>query len=309
MARIVVTGAAGFIGSHIAESLLTKGHEVIGLDDMSYGREENLAVLLGHPGFELLRTDIRDNDAVLRCLADVDEVYHQAAIASVPYSVEHPEETDEVNRIGTVNILEASLSQGVRKVVLASSAAIYGDDPEVPKKEDMRPSPQSPYASQKLACEHYAQMFSKVHGLPVVALRYFNVYGPRQDPNSMYAAAIPRIIDRYRKQERPIVYGDGEQTRDFIYVGDVVKANLLAMDSKATGVFNVGCGQAISINSLVSLIGGMIGSGLQPEYQEPRLGDVKHSRADITRLQEIGFQPDHDLEAGLKKTVSWFCRL
>ncbi|MGE4274864.1 MAG: SDR family oxidoreductase [Candidatus Methanomethylophilaceae archaeon] len=306
MTRILVTGVAGFIGSHIAETLLQEGHEVLGLDDMSYGREVNLSVLRPYGRFRFVPMDIRDEAGLRECLPGVEEVYHQAAIASVPYSVEHPQETDEVNRIGTLNILESALENKVRKVVLASSAAVYGNDPRVPKQEDMRPSPESPYASQKLACEHFAQMFSKVHGLPVVALRYFNVYGPRQDPESMYAAAIPRIISRFLDAQPPIVYGDGEQTRDFIFVGDVVRANLLAMRSQATGVYNVGCGQAISINDLVGVIGEILGSDLRAEHQPPRLGDVRHSRADISRIASLGFSPAHDLRSGLQETVRWF---
>lgn len=306
MSRILVTGAAGFIGSHIVESLLESGKKVLAIDDMSYGKKENVSIFNEHPNYEFFQIDIRNEAMVRECVHGVQEVYHQAAIASVPYSIEHPEETDEVNRIGTLNILESAQEFGVRKVVLASSAAIYGNDPEIPKKEDMRPSPESPYAAQKLACEHFAQLFSKVHGVPVAALRYFNVYGPRQDPNSTYAAAIPKIISRFKDGLAPIIYGDGEQTRDFIFVKDVVKANMMIMDSPATGVFNVGCGSAISINDLVQVIGQIMNSESESEFQAERPGDVKHSRADISRIEAIGFKPDHDLQAGLRKTVPWF---
>lgn len=308
MSRILVTGAAGFIGSHISEALLESGHKVLAIDDMSYGKEDHVSIFKGDSNYEFFQIDIRDEAMVRECVRGVERIYHQAAIASVPYSVDHPEETDAVNRIGTLNILESALEFGIRKVVLASSAAIYGNDPEIPKKEDMKPSPESPYAAQKLACEHYAQLFSKVHGLPVAALRYFNVYGPRQDPNSTYAAAIPKIIGRFKDGLAPIIYGDGEQTRDFIFVKDVVKANIMMMDSSATGVFNVGCGSAISINDLVRTIGEVMGSDLQPEFQDERPGDVKHSRADVSRIEALGFQPDHDLQAGLEKTVRWFTR-
>ena len=308
MSRILVTGAAGFIGSHISEALLESGHKVLAIDDMSYGKEDHVSIFKGDSNYEFFQIDIRDEAMVRECVRGVERIYHQAAIASVTYSVDHPEETDAVNRIGTLNILESALEFGIRKVVLASSAAIYGNDPEIPKKEDMKPSPESPYAAQKLACEHYAQLFSKVHGLPVAALRYFNVYGPRQDPNSTYAAAIPKIIGRFKDGLAPIIYGDGEQTRDFIFVKDVVKANIMMMDSSATGVFNVGCGSAISINDLVRTIGEVMGSDLQPEFQDERPGDVKHSRADVSRIEALGFQPDHDLQAGLEKTVRWFTR-
>lgn len=305
MRRAAVTGAAGFIGSHLAELLLDEGYEVLGIDDMSYGRELNLQPLREREGFHLLKVDIRDATSLREALVDVEEVYHQAAIASVPYSVEHPEETDAVNRIGTRNVLEAAVAVGARKVVLASSAAVYGNDPTLPKREPMEPSPESPYAEQKLACEQLAAEFSEERGLPAVALRYFNVYGPRQDPDSMYAAAIPKIASRIISGQRPIVHGDGEQTRDFIHVGDVAAANLLVMSSSATGVYNVGGGEAVSINQLVSIISSILDSDLKAEHEPSRPGDVRHSRADVSRLREMGFSPRWSLEEGLRATLDW----
>src|SRR5712692_348676 len=248
MAKVCVTGAAGFIGGHVAEELLRQGHEVVGLDDFSSGKRETAALLAGHARFQLIEGSIADPQAVARALASSKWVFHLAAIPSVPVSMQEPERTTAVNVGGTVNVLQAALRARVERVVLACSCAAYGDGPEQPKHESFLPRPVSPYAAQKVACELYAQTYARAFGLPCVGLRFFNVYGPRQDPKSEYAAAIPRFVTRLLSGQRPIVFGDGLQTRDFVHVSDVVRANLLAATAKdAPGeIVNVASGPKAS---------------------------------------------------------------
>ena len=312
MAKICVTGAAGFIGGHLAEELLRQGHEVAGLDDFSSGKRENAALLSRHPGFTLVEGSIADPDAALRAVAGATWVFHLAAIPSVPLSVAEPERTNAVNVGGTVNLLEIARKAGVQRVVLACSCAAYGDGPGQPKHEGLVPRPMSPYAAQKIACELYAQTYTRAYGLPCVALRYFNVYGPRQDPKSEYAAAIPRFTTRLLAGKRPIVFGDGLQTRDFVHISDVVRANLLAATSdKAPGeVVNVASGVSSSLVDLIATLKQVIGSsaaGLEIEHQAPRAGDLRESSADISKARAVlGYEPRVQLKEGLAGVVEFF---
>jgi len=312
MAKICVTGAAGFIGGHLAEELLRQGHEVAGLDDFSSGKRENAALLARHPSFTLVEGSIADPDAALRAVAGATWVFHLAAIPSVPLSVAEPERTNAVNVGGTVNLLEIARKAGVQRVVLACSCAAYGDGPEQPKHEGLVPRPMSPYAAQKIACELYAQTYTRAYGLPCVALRYFNVYGPRQDPKSEYAAAIPRFTTRLLQGQRPIVFGDGLQTRDFVHIADVVRANLLAATSdKGPGeVVNVASGVSSSLIDLIATLKQVIGSsaaGLEIEHQAPRAGDLRESSADISKARAVlGYEPRVQLKEGLAGVVEFF---
>jgi UDP-glucose 4-epimerase len=312
MAKICVTGAAGFIGGHLAEELLRQGHEVAGLDDFSSGKRENAALLSRHPSFTLVEGSIADPDAALRAVAGATWIFHLAAIPSVPLSVAEPERTNAVNVGGTVNVLETARKAGAQRVVLACSCAAYGDGPEQPKHEGLVPRPMSPYAAQKIACELYAQTYTRAYGLPCVALRFFNVYGPRQDPKSDYAAAIPRFTTRLLKGQRPIVFGDGLQTRDFVHISDVVRANLLAATSdKAPGeVVNVASGVSSSLIDLIATLKQVIGSsaaGLEIEHQAPRAGDLRESSADISKARAVlGYEPRVQLKEGLAGVVEFF---
>ena len=312
MAKVCVTGAAGFIGGHIAETLLGQGHEVTGLDDFSSGKRDNAALLAKHPGFKLIEGSIADPAAVAQAVAGAKWVFHLAAIPSVPVSMQEPERTNAVNVGGSVNVLEAARKTGSERVVLACSCAAYGDAPEQPKHEGMLPVPISPYAAQKIACELYAQTYVKAFGLPCVALRFFNVYGPRQDPKSEYAAAVPRFVTRLLSGQKPIVFGDGLQTRDFVHVSDVVRANLLAATSEgAVGqVINVASGRSVSLIELIETIKTAIGpkaAHLEIEHQAPRAGDLRESSADISRARSLlGYEPRMRLEDGLKTVIESF---
>lgn len=304
--RYIVTGGAGFIGSNLAEHL-ARDHEVVVIDDLSTGQYENLRPLIDHSGVEFTEGSVTDLDLLLRAFQNADGIFHQAAIASVPRSVEAPRETNEVNVSGTLNVLCAAKDCGVPAVVVASTSAIYGDDPTFPKRETMTPTPLSPYAVSKLAGEHYGEVFSELYGIRTVFLRYFNVFGPRQDPDSEYAAVIPKFITRLLADDPPIIYGDGEQTRDFISVGDVVRANVLAMKSEASGVFNIAGGSRISLNELASTLSEITGIHHRPLYEPPRPGDVRDSLADISKAQDtFSFSPASTLEEGLRRTVAWF---
>ncbi|NLM29371.1 MAG: SDR family oxidoreductase [Methanomicrobiales archaeon] len=304
--RYIVTGGAGFIGSNLAEHL-ARDHEVIIIDDLSSGRRENLRTLIDHPGVTFIEGSVTDYDLLLEAFRGADGIFHQAAIASVPRSVEMPRETNTANVGGTTNVLWAAKECGVPAVVAASTSAIYGDDPTFPKRETMPPTPLSPYAVSKLAGEYYGKVFSDLYGIRTVFLRYFNVFGPRQDPASEYAAVIPKFITRLLDDKPPIIYGDGEQTRDFIFVGDVVRANILAMESDASGVFNIAGGRRINLNELASILSEITGIHHRPLYEPPRSGDVRDSLADITRaLEAFGFSPACTLDEGLDKTVAWF---
>jgi UDP-glucose 4-epimerase len=275
--RFLVTGGAGFIGSNIVESLLERGHHVRVLDNFSTGKRENLAPF--NQDIELIEGDIRSYHVVQQAVHGVNVVLHQAALPSVPRSINDPITSNEVNVTGTLNILEASRQAGVSKVVYASSSSVYGDNPELPKHEGMTPNPLSPYAVSKLAAEKYCQVFSKIAGLKTGALRYFTVFGPRQDPNSQYSAVIPKFITSMMQGKAPIIYGDGEQSRDFTYVANVVEANLLAATADCDGglAMNCACNERTTLNDLAHSIAALLGTDIRPTYAEPRPGDIKHS--------------------------------
>jgi Nucleoside-diphosphate-sugar epimerases len=305
--RYIVTGGAGFIGSNLAERLARDDHDVVIIDDLVTGRRENIEHLISHPRVTFIEGSVSDLALLTDAFSGADGIFHQAAIASVPRSVAKPLETNAVNVAGTVNILWAAKECGVPAVVAASTSAIYGDDPAFPKRETMAPTPLSPYAVSKLAGEYYGKVFSDLYGIRTVFLRYFNVFGPRQDPNSEYAAVIPKFITRLLDGKPPIIYGDGEQTRDFIFVADVVRANIQAMESNASGVFNIAGGSRISLNELAGSLSEITGVHHRPVYEPPRSGDVRDSLADISRAgKAFGFSPRRTLAEGLRETVAWF---
>jgi len=302
--NILITGGAGFIGSNLAEELAKK-HEVVIIDDLSTGRVKNVEDL----DLELVRGSITDPDMLKETFRGVDYVFHQAALPSVQRSIEDPVRANEVNICGTLNVLVAARDAGVTKVIYASSSSVYGDTPELPKREDMKPDPKSPYAVAKLTGEYYCRVFNEIYGLKTVALRYFNVYGPRQDPSSDYAAVIPNFVNRVMAGKEPIIYGDGEQTRDFTFVRDVVQANVLAMESDAIGVFNVATGKRISVNDLAGMVMGIIGNRVDCVQEVARAGDVRDSLGDISRAHAgFGYVPLYGMEEGLKETIGWFRR-
>jgi len=306
MKRIVVTGGAGFVGSHLTEELARRGYYVIILDDISTGKIENIELLLKKEAVEFIKGSITDLPLLRKLLQGVDYVFHQAAISSVLRSIENPQATHEVNATGTLNVLLAARDNGVRKVIYASSSSVYGDSPALPKIEDMAPNPQSPYAVAKLAGEFYCHVFHEVYGLPTVCLRYFNIYGPRQDPHSQYAAVIPKFIKRVSEKSPPIIFGDGEQTRDFTFIKDAVEANLLAAESNAAGIFNIGRGESISVNQLAGLTIKLMRNNVELIHTEPRPGDIRHSLADISRAKTFGYNPKYSLEEGLRETIRRF---
>lgn len=303
----LVTGGAGFIGGHIVERLVREGWTVRVLDDFSTGREENLGACAGH--VEILRGDLCDVELTRAACEGVDVIFHEGAIASVSRSVEEPGRSHEVNLSGTLALLEAARQSGVRRIVFASSAAIYGDDDSLPRIESQAPACLSPYAVQKLGGEGYLAAYSEVHGLETVALRYFNVYGPRQDPDSDYAAAIPLFVRAALADDVIHVFGDGEQTRDFIYVDDVVEANLQAAHTdRASGcVMNVASGKRTSVNELLRAIGDRLGRELRISYEPQRVGDVRHSWAEVERARGLlGFNVKVELADGLAYTIDDF---
>lgn len=306
--KVVVTGGAGFIGSHIVEYWINQNAEVHVIDNLRSGFLSNIEIF---PEVRFHLGSVTNRDLVFEVLKDADYVHHLAALVSVPESVLKPEECFEINVNGTINILDAAKEFGVKKVVLSSSAAVYGDNPESPKRINMQPQPKTPYATTKLEGERLLQEYHEKHELGTVSLRYFNVYGPRQDPKSQYAAAIPIFISKALKNEPIIIYGDGEQTRDFIFVKDVVKANILAAtNEKVSGVFNVALGKATSINQIATKIISVLNSKSKIEYQPERIGDIKHSLASIEETKnELAFSPDFDLEDGLSQTINYFKKI
>ena len=306
MKKAIVTGGAGFIGSHLAESLTERGYQVIILDDLSTGKKENITSLLNHKNVKFVLGSVTNLALLQELCPGIDYIFHHAALPSVPRSIKNPLLCHEVNITGTLNVLIAARDNQVKKVIYASSSSVYGDTPTLPKRETMTPNPQSPYAVAKLAGEYYCQVFARVYGLPAVSLRYFNVYGPRQDPTSQYAAVIPSFVQGTLRSQPQLIFGDGEQTRDFTYVRDAVRANLISAESEASGVFNVGTGGRVSLNRLAELIIGLTGNNIAPIHGEPRPGDIQHSLADISRLSAFGYKPEHTLEAGLKETIRSF---
>jgi len=306
MKHYLVTGGAGFIGSNLVEELLQQGERVRVLDNFSTGRRENLKPFIND--IELIEGDIRSLSTVYRAVDGVDFVLHQAALPSVPRSVEDPITTNEVNVTGTLNVLIAARDRYVKRVVFSSSSSIYGNNNNLPKQEDMKPDPLSPYAAAKLTGEKYCKIFSEVYGLSTIVLRYFNVFGPRQDPSSQYSAVIPKFICMMKANKIPTIYGDGEQSRDFTFVKNVVRANLLAcknMELKHE-IFNAACQQQITVNQLVQYLNEILGTNIQPKYAPPRAGEVKHSLANISKAKTLlNYNPIVDFKEGLKITVDW----
>jgi UDP-glucose 4-epimerase len=303
----LVTGGAGFIGSHLVDALIGQGSRVTVIDNLSTGRKENLQE--AGPGLDFQEGDIRDRDLLKKLMDGVDVVFHQAAVVSVPLSVAQPLTSAEVNEMGTLAVLETARQAGCRQVVLASSSAVYGDDPQLPKREEMGLRPLSPYAVQKLVGEYYAGLYGTLYGLETACLRYFNVFGPRQDPSSPYSGVISIFMDRAVAGRAPVIYGDGEQTRDFVYVQDVVAANLRAATEKAAAgcVFNIGTGHTITVNGLWQSVAKLAGVALSPEYQAARDGDILHSVAAIDAArQHLGFAPEVSFEDGLARTYNWY---
>lgn len=307
MATYLVTGGCGFIGSNIVEYLVGQGETVRVLDDLSTGRRENLA------GFDdrvtLIEGSLLDTDRVREACEGVDYVLHQAALPSVQRSVEDPETTNRINVDGTLTLLNACRAAGVKRVVYAASSSAYGDQAAPVKTEKLLPMPKSPYAVSKLACEFYLKAFMECYGLETVSLRYFNVFGPRQDPNSEYSAVIPLFVTRVLRGERPVIYGDGTQSRDFTYVENNVRANILAATApEAAGkVINVACGRSYSLLELLAEINKVLGTDIEPVFAPPRSGDVKHSLADITKArQTLGYEVTVDFHEGLRRTIEWY---
>ena len=309
MAHYLVTGGCGFIGSHLVEALVQKGERVRVFDNCSTGKAKNIAHVKDQ--IEFVDGDLRELDAVHQAVAGVDYVFHQGARPSVARSVADPILSNSVNINGTLNLLVAARDAKVKRVVYAASSSAYGNIPTLPRSETLSPQPASPYAITKYVGECYCRVFTQVFGLETVALRYFNIFGPRQDPTSQYSAVIPKFIHNYLHGNSPAIEGDGEQSRDFTYIANAVHANLLACHAEGVAgeVFNIGCGQQTSINKLASLIGEMMGTDVKPIYTSSRPGDVQHSRADIRKAQQLlGYEPKVELKTGLHRTIDWFLR-
>ncbi len=309
MKKYLVTGGAGFIGSNIVKRILEQKDFVRVVDNFSTGRKENVEEFLNNPNFELVEGDLADSETAKKSVKGVDFVLHQAAIPSVPRSIKDPIKSNNANINGALNLLVAARDEGVKRFVYASSSSVYGDNPELPKKEDFPIRPISPYALTKYAGERYCQIFWKLYGLPAICLRYFNVFGPKQDPSSQYSAVIPKFITALLKGEKPVIYGTGGQSRDFTFVDNVVDANLLSADSgRGFGeVFNVGCGDQISLNQLLETLKTILKVDIEADYKDARIGDVLHSRADISKIKEIfGYLPKIGIKEGLIKTIDWY---
>jgi UDP-glucose 4-epimerase len=302
--KYIVTGGAGFIGSFIVEAV-AGSHEVVVIDNFSSGKSENMS---GFPeNVRFIRGSITNLSLLTDAFKGADGVFHLAAIASVARSVDDPLATHETNLTGTLNVLLAARNCGVRKVVFSSSSAVYGDEQTLPKRENMPPAPLSPYAVSKLAGEYYCTVFSELFGVKTVSLRYFNVFGPRQDPHSEYAAVIPKFITRLIDNQPPLIFGDGMQTRDFVYIKDVVQANMLAMQSPATGTFNIGSGQKIDLNTLAGTLAEIMKVNLHPIHEKSRMGDIRDSVSDVSAAKNaFGFQNRYSLDEGLRETITWF---
>src|SRR6266852_5312351 len=309
MAKYLVTGAAGFIGSSLVRALLERGDEVRGIDNFATGRRENLTEMLGRMDFR--EADILDLDAMHKACAGVDYVLHQAAIPSVPKSVLDPLASNKANVDGTVNVLVAARDAKVKRVVYAASSSAYGDTPTLPKHEGMTPNPISPYAVAKLASEHFMISFYRCYGLETVALRYFNIFGPRQDPSSPYSGVLAKFITQMLSGQQPTIFGDGEQSRDFTYIDNAVEANLLACTAPAAQVaghvINIATGHRITLNETFAALQKLTGYSGEPKYGLEREGDIKHSLADISRAEKcLGYKPEVNFEEGLRRTVAWY---
>ncbi len=305
--KYLVTGGAGFIGSNIVDELLKRGNEVKVLDNFSTGKRENLKPF--EKDIELIEGDIRSFHIVQQAVKGIDVILHQAALPSVPRSIKDPITSNEVNVVGTLNILEAAREHKVKRVVYASSSSVYGDNPELPKHEGMIPNPLSPYAVSKLAGEKYCNVFARLYGIETVVLRYFNVFGPRQDPNSQYSAVIPLFIKAIMNDKQPTIFGDGTQSRDFTYVANVVEANILAATKEVESglTMNCACHGQITLNELVEQIAKLLKKNILPNYAEPRQGDIKHSFANINRIREnLEYEPHTSFVDGLKNTIDYY---
>jgi nucleoside-diphosphate-sugar epimerase len=311
--NVLVTGGSGFIGSHLVEALLRRGACVRILDNLTTGDRANLA---GMPAgredcgrFTFIEGDVTDRATVRAAVKGIDYVLHQAALPSVQRSVEDPLTSNMVNVEGTLNVLVAARDVGVKRVVYASSSSVYGDSPQLPKVERMAPNPVSPYAVSKLAAEAYCRTFTRVYSLETVSLRYFNVFGPRQDPASVYAAVLPRFIEAFLDQKPPVIYGDGTQSRDFTFIENVVQANLLALEAQGVEgeTFNIACGESVDLRAVLRLLTEFSGNLVEPEYRAPRAGDVKHSLADISKAERmLGYRPVIPFREGLQQTFEFF---
>lgn len=308
--RVLVTGAAGFIGSHLVQRLVLDGHEVVGFDNFSTGYQRNIDRIDGD--FEFNQGDLRNEDDVRRAVRGVDLVYHQGALASVPRSIADPQTTFAVNVTGTLNLLVAARDAGVRRLVFASSSSVYGDSPVSPKHEGLTPNPLSPYAVSKLSAEQLCTVFNDLYDIETVSLRYFNVFGPYQDPESPYAAVIPKFLRALADGERPVVFGDGEQSRGFTYVDDVVNGNMLAgiVPSAAGKVMNVAADRSVSVNAALAMICGLLDRPVEADHQPPRPGEIRDSRADLSLARDVlGFELQVPFEDGVARTVDAFPRV
>jgi UDP-glucose 4-epimerase len=308
MGKYLVTGGAGFIGSHLSRELVARGHEVVVLDNLSTGRRENLADVMD--GITFHEGSITDLDTVLACCEGVDCVFHQAALPSVPRSVADPLTSNEHNVGGTLRVFWGAHQQGVRRVVYAASSSIYGDTEELPKHEGMQPRPMSPYAVNKRVSELYGAVFNNLYGLSTIGLRYFNVFGPRQDPNSQYAAVVPKFITAFLEGRAPVIHGDGLQSRDFTFIENVVEANIAACNAKPEAggrSYNIALGGRITVQDLCLRIRELVGTEIEPSYDESRPGDVKHSQADVALARKyLEYAGEIDLDEGLARTVTWY---
>ena len=305
--KYFITGGCGFIGSHIAEELVGKGQSVVIYDNLSSGFEKNIAHFRNKCDF--IKGDIRDDQHLTNSMKDADYVFHMGALVSVFDSVNRPEDNNSINISGTLNVLLAAKANEVKRVAMASSAAVYGNDPVLPKTENMLPQPESPYAAAKITGEYYMRVFASLYNIETVSLRFFNVYGPRQDPSSMYSGVISKFTDTLKKKEIPKIFGDGKQTRDFVYVKDLVRAILLAMHSEKVGkgeVFNVATSKTTSLIELLAVLNNILKLDIKPEFDEARTGDIRHSYASIDRTKEVlGYTPDYSLKEGLEELLAY----
>lgn len=306
----LVTGGAGFIGSNLCEQILNLGCKVVCLDNLSTGKRENVELFLQHPNYTFIRGDIRDFDTCMQACAGVDYVLHQAAWGSVPRSIEMPQLYEEINIRGTLNMMEAARQSGVQKLVYASSSSVYGDHPVLPKVEGAEGNVLSPYALTKRVCEEYGKLYKKLYGLDTYGLRYFNVFGRRQDPDGAYAAVIPKFIKMLLHDETPTIHGDGNQSRDFTYIDNVVEANLkacLAPSEAAGEAYNIAYGGREYLIDIYYALARALGKDIEPNFGPERAGDIKHSNADISKArQNLGYDPDYDFESGLRLAVDWY---
>ncbi|EMA63059.1 SDR family oxidoreductase [Halorubrum lipolyticum] len=308
MPTALVTGVAGFIGSNLAEALLSRGYDVRGIDNFVTGREQNLEALRDAAQFSFKEEDIRDAEAMADATEDADYVFHQAAVPSVPRSVDDPVTTTDANCTGTATVIDAARNADVDTVVVASSSSVYGTTEQLPKVESMTEQPESPYALSKHYTEKLALQASELYDIDTAALRYFNIFGPRQDPNGDYAAVIPKFISLMLDGDRPVIYGDGEQSRDFTFIDNAVQANILAAESDVSGeAFNVGCGGRVTVNQLVDTLNDLLDMNIDPIYDDPRPGDIRHSHADISKAEDLlGYDPNVDFETGLEQTIPYY---